>query len=228
VGGPAVEASPTPQPSEAPQSVEPASSVGGFLPEGPFLVEDVAALADTPFITVTIPAPGWTSIPDYGGLEKGDEVENLPEAAMLAWAWPVGTRFDVYGDPCKWASTKPDTPATTVEEIAAALAAQGSRDASDPVDVTVGGHPGKHITLHVPDDWDGSSNDCDQDNFASYGVAGADEPSRYHQGPGQIDELWILDVNGAVSILDAMYRPDTPAALIDEMRTIAESATFAW
>ena len=53
-------------------------------------------------------------------------------------------------------------------------------------------------------------------------------PSRTHQGPGQIDELWILNVNGAVTIIDVMYRPDTPAALIDEMRAIAESADFGW
>ncbi len=38
-------------------------------------------------------------------------------------------------------STTPDTPVTTVDEIVAALAAQASRDASDPVDVTVGGYP---------------------------------------------------------------------------------------
>ena len=71
------------------------------------------------------------------------------------------------------------------------------------------------------------STDCDEATYASYGHAGAD-PSRTHQGPGQIDELWILNVNGAVTILDAMYRPDTPAALIDEMRAIAESADFGW
>jgi hypothetical protein len=58
-------------------------------------------------------------------------------------------------------------------------------------------------------------------------VAGSN-PSRTHQGPGQVDELWILNVNQAVVIIDAMYRADTPAELIDEMRTIAESATFGW
>ena len=35
-------------------------------------------------------------------------------------------------------------------------------------------------------------------------------------------------MNGAVTIIDAMYRPDTPAAVIDEMRAIAESADFGW
>jgi len=219
VGGPTADPSPTPQPSAA----EPTATAGGFLPEGPFLVQDLGAPADAPRITVMIPAPGWTSIPDFGGLAKGPD-EDPPQSAMLLWAWPAGTTFQVYGDPCDWAGTR-RTPASTVDELAAALAAQPSRDASDPVDVTVGGYAGKHVTLHVPEDWDASSNDCDQGNFASYGVNGG-EPARYHQGPGQIDELWILDVDGEFAILDAMYRPDTPPHLVEEMRAIAESATF--
>lgn len=227
VGGPDVEPTATPAVTDTPEpSIEPTSSADAFLPEGPHLVEDAGALAGSPSTTVTIPAPGWTAIPAFGGLLKGLD-EDPPQAAMLLWSWPVGTSFDVYGDPCKWASTRPDTPATTVEEIAAALAAQTSRDGSDPVDVTVGPFTGKKVTLHVPEDWNRSSNDCDQKTFASYGTNGG-EPERYHQGPGQVDELWILNVNQAVVILDVMYRPDTPAALIDEMRTIVESATFAW
>ena len=217
VGGPAVVASPTPA------SAEPTSSAGVFLPEGPYTVIDTGALADTPQITVTIPSSGWVSLPGFGGIQKGEDGDP-PQSAMLLWATPVGTAYDVYGDPCHWASTKPESPATTPDEIAAALAAQPSRDASEPVDVTVGnGNPGKKVTLHVPSD--AVFADCDQETYASYGLSGAN-PSRTHQGPGQIDELWILNANGAVAILDVMYRPDTPAAVIDEMRAIAESATF--
>ncbi|MDQ3880041.1 MAG: hypothetical protein M3295_03040 [Chloroflexota bacterium] len=223
VGGPGVEPTPTPEASLATPSAEPTTVAGGFLPEGPFLVRDVGALADAPRITVTIPGPGWTSLPDVGGLQKGPG-EDPPQSAMLLWAWPAGTTFQVFGDPCHWATAR-RTDTSTVDELAAALAAQPSRDASDPVDVTVGGYAGKHVTLHVPEDWDASSNDCDQENFASYGVNGGD-PARYHQGPGQIDEFWILDVDGEFAILDAMYRPDTPAELVEEMRGIAQSATF--
>ena len=219
VGGPAVVASPTPA------SAEPTSSAGVFLPEGPYTVIDTGAMADTPQITVTIPSSGWVSLPGFGGIQKGEDGDP-PQSAMLLWATPLGTGYDVYGDPCHWASTKPESPATTVDEIAAALAAQPSRDASEPVDVTVAsGYSGKKITLHVPSD--AVFADCDQETYASYGHSGAN-PSRTHQGPGQIDELWILNVNGAVTILDVMYRPDTPAALIDEMRAIAESADFGW
>jgi len=91
--------------------------------------------------------------------------------------------------------------------------------------VNVNGYTGKKITLHVPSD--AVFADCDQGTYASYGNAGAD-PARMHQGPGQIDEFWILNVNGAIAIIDVMYRPDTPADVIDEMRAIAESATFGW
>ena len=216
VGGPSAEPSPTPLPSVA----APSSGTAGSVPAGPFTIPGSV------HTTVTIPASGWTFDPEFSAIGKGEEVQNLPEATMLAWSWPAGTGFSVYGDPCLWAWTVPEKPATTIDEIAGALAAQPSRDASEPMDVTVGGYAAKTITLHVPDDWDASSNDCDQGNFASYGVAGEDEPTRWHQGPGQIDQLWIVDVDGAFAILDAMYRPDTPAELVDELRAIAESATF--
>jgi hypothetical protein len=131
----------------------------------------------------------------------------------------------VYGDPCDWQSTMPETPVTTVDEVVAALAAQASRDASDPLDVTIGGYTGKRITLHVPED--AVFADCDAGEFASFGYGNTREDLwRWHQGPGQIDDLWFVDVDGVVVVIDAMYRPDTPFANIEEMREIATSATF--
>jgi hypothetical protein len=205
----------TPQPTATPAPTRPPAT--GGLPEGPFAVP-----GERP-ISVTIPAAGWTFDSGVSALGKGNEEANLPEAAMLLWSWSAGTGFHVYGDPCQWVSTRPDTPVTTADMIATALAAQASRDASEPVDVTVGGYAGKSVTLHVPDD--AVFGDCDGGNFASYGVPG-DEPSRFHQGPGQVDEFWILDVDSTIVIIDAMYRPNTPEELVDEMRAIAESATF--
>lgn len=229
VGGPTASPSSSAQVSVGAPSASFAAPSGDVaLPVGPYEIVDQGATSHPVRTTVTIPAPGWTGIPDFGGLLKGEDADP-PEAAMLIWASPAGTAFEVYGDPCKWASTKPATPATTVETFAAALAAQAGRDATDPVDVTIGGHSGKSLTLHVPNDAPTRAEafkDCDQDTFASYGEAGRSEPSRYHQGPGQVDQLWIIDVDGAFVIIDAMWRSDTPATLIDEMRAIAESATF--
>ena len=66
---------------------------------------------------------------------------------------------------------------------------------------------------------------CEEGEFVSYGYE-EDPLGRFHQGPGQVDELWILDVSGTIVILDAMYRPDTPAKPVEELRAITESTTF--
>lgn len=196
----------------------PTSTPAAFVPVPYQFVNDAAA--DAPMMNVTIPTAGWVTSPFF---MKGDEVNNLPEAAILTYLESPGTGFYVFGDPCKMESTRPATPATTVDEIAAALAAQASRDASEPVDVTVGGYAAKAINLTVPDDV--TIDACEGSEFGTFGTT-KDPLARYHQGPGQIDDLYIVDVNGAIVIIDAMYRPNTPAELVDEMRGIVESATF--
>ena len=113
--------------------------------------------------------------------------------------------------------------AVTPDEIAAGLAIQADRDASKPVDVTVGGYHGKAITVHVPED--ARFDTCQGGEFATYGTEDEDL-ARYQQGAGQVDDLWILDVDGSIVIIDATYRPDSRLDLVDEMRAIAESATF--
>jgi hypothetical protein len=234
VGGPASEPPASVAPSQAPASVEPTTSPDDSLAAGPFLVFDGAAQSapfdDGPPVTVTIPARGWTAIPEYSAITKGDQGDPPDGAGAALLTGDTGADgLYVYRDPCHWQSTTPINPATTVDEIVDALAAQESRDATAPLDVTVGGYAGKSITLHVPNTAPiraDAFKDCDQDTFATYGVEGLEGPSRYQQGPGQVDEFWILDVNGKLVILDATYNPATPAELIDELRTIVQSATF--
>lgn len=178
-------------------------------------------MGDGPQITVTIPAPGWDG--DGGVLIKSGNVDPPGGAGMIGpWYGPLS----VYGDPCRWSTTTPKTPATTVDEMVAALTAQKSRGASAPVDITVDGYSGKSITLHVPDD--AVFGDCDGDKFGSWDVvAGPDDgPDRWHQGPGQIDELVILDVGGKLMTFDASYYKGTPAAHLAELRAILDSMTF--
>ena len=234
VGGPASEPPASVAPSEAPASVAPAAPPDDSLATGPFLVFDPtiqsAPFDDGPPVTVTIPARGWTALPENGIILKGDEADPPEGAGAALLTGDTGADgLHVYRDPCYWQSTTPINPASTVDEIVDALAAQRSRDATAPVDVTVGGYAGKSITLHVPNDATTRADafkDCDQDTFATYGVEGLDGPTRYQQGPGQVDEFWILDVNGKLVILDATYNPATPPELVDELRTIVESATF--
>jgi hypothetical protein len=219
-------------PSQAPSEPAPSAWVG--LPEGPFVV---TGTDDPVQVTIDIASPGWSGMSEFDAVTKDDDGLDPPEsvgAALLAWAWPAGTVFNVYQDPCLWRTTTPSTAATTPDQIAAALAAQAQSDATAPVDVTVGGYAGKATTLTVPMSYYLDENatreeefaDCDESLYGFYAAEVETEPSRNAQGPGQIDELWILDVDGAIVILDATYSPATPADLVEEMRAMAESATF--
>ena len=224
--------SPTASPSPI-VTPAPSSEAWVGIPRGPFVVTGARAPVQ---VTVSIASPGWTALPGYDALSKNDDGLDPPVAvgaAFLAWTWPTGTGFNVYGDPCHWTTTIPETPATTPGEIAAALAAQASTNPTAPVDVTVGGFAGKAITVHVPMSFDLPSATrekrfaaCDQNVFAFYGIEGEAGEARNAQGAGQVDDLWILDVSGRIVILDAAYGPAVPAQLVAEMRTIAGSATF--
>lgn len=183
-----------------------------------------SAAVDQMSTTVTIPAVGWYGEPNEGILTKNENADPPDGAGLIGpWFGPL----HVYGDPCRWLTGRPDAPATTVEELVAALSAQASREASTPGDVTVDGYAGKSIILHVPDD--AAFGECDRGTFGSWAPADAppaDGPYRYHQGPGQIDELWILDVNGTLVTIDAACYAGTPQEHIAELRAIVDSMTF--
>lgn len=211
----------TPEPSVA----EPSPSGDGSLPEGSHRLWDGQGARAQ--ITVTIPAPGWYGEVDGGILIKNDSADAPDGAGLIVFAetnqlFAGQSDLYVYEDPCRWATTKPDAPVTTVDEAVTALASQASRDASTPVDVTVGGHAGKSITLHVPDD--AVFSDCHQGEFRTL-IEGPDG-ARYAQDPGQIDKLWVLDAEGELVIIDAAYYEGTPQNVLDELDAIVKSATL--
>lgn len=232
---------PSVRPSVAPSATPgasldttPSPTVWTGLPQGSYVVTGASAPVA---VSVEIASPGWTTLLGLDAMAKNDDGRDPPEslgAALLAWGWPAGTGFNVYGDPCEWSTTTPDTPATTPDQIAAALAAQATTDATAPVDVTIGGFAGKAITLRVPMSFfvtESATREeefaaCDKGIFGFFGAVGELEPSRDAQGPGQIDELWILDVDGAIVVLDAALSPATPPGLVEETRALARSATF--
>ena len=218
-GGPGDEPTASPEPTATP--VPTATPEPAGLPEGPHLLgqTDDGAVA----ITVTIAASDWDGTPGEGFIQWGPTgAEGPTGAGMLGY---TEGEFYVYGDPCAWSSTTPDTPATTVDELMAALANQASREASAPEDIAVAGYTGKKLVLHMADevaDFDA----CDGDTFGLFGVASEEGPTRYSQGVGQIEEVWAVDMDGVLVIIIGVYYPGTPQHAIDETRAILASATF--
>ena len=212
---------PTPEPTSTPSpTAEPPDPTPAALPEGPFvLVYEMLFGVRT---TVTIPAPDWHGIQYSTALEKHG-MAKPPQGARLV---VYGGDMLIYGDPCAWEATRPDDPVASLDELVAALSAQASRDATPPVDVTVGGYPGKMLTLHAPED--AEFTDCDGGEFRTLieVSSSGDEAPHFHQGPGQIDEVWVVDVDGTLIFFDAGYFAGTPAEDVEEMRAMVESATF--
>lgn len=224
LGGPGDEPTPTATPEPTPDPT-PEATPEGLLPEGPhvILTGDADAPVDNiPPLTVMIPAPGWYGEVGEGILLKNDKHGPPDGSGMIIFA---RREYLVYGDACHWESTVPETPATTVDELVAALSSQGSRDASEPIDITLGGYAGKSITLEVPDDVDFT--ECDPGYGGSWDCGGDGKmPCEYHTGPDEIDTVYILDIDGVIMAWQTGYYTGTPAEDIAELEAIVQSASF--
>ena len=213
-------AEPTPEPTPSPSS-EADSETSLVIADGQADDPEDAY----PPLTVTLPA-GW-GIDDGTGVLVNGSADPPDGSFVMIFA---EREYWVYGDPCQWSTTRPDTPSTTVDEVVVALTAQASRDATAPVDITVDGYAGKSITLHVPDD--AAFDECDDGNFGSWASIDPEfgddgvSPSRHAQAPGQVDTLYILDLDGVIMIIDTSYYAETPAENVAALEAIVESGSF--
>ena len=121
----------------------------------------------------------------------------------------------------QWSGVPRIQPGPTVDGLASALAAVPLRNATTPVDVTVDGYTGKYLEWSVPDAIDFAT--CDKEDgearFQSW-------TGRWQQGPGQVDRLWILDIDGARLVMDAWYAKETTAVDRAELTQIMDSIRF--
>jgi len=109
------------------------------------------------------------------------------------------------------------------------------RHATTPADVTLAGYHGKYLEWSVPADMkvtgDSDFSGCDiqtdgHRNFVSWEGAGG-VGQRWQQMAGQVDRLWILDVDGQRLVVDASYSPDSTQAQRDEEDRVVRSIRFS-
>lgn len=227
---PSAAASASPAPTEAASQspgdgIETLPTGDTALAAGTYRVPlDTLGYTSGQFPTARITFPdGWNS--SNGAflhtVDAGDD-----EQFVAVQFWDVG---DIYEHPCQWKGTLID-PGSSVDELANALAARPMRNASKPVDVTLDGYHGKFLEWSVPADVDFDT--CDADGgehfFESWTGSVVRTPGgdRYQQAPGQIDRLWILDVNGARLVVDAFAMPGTSDAEQAQAWAAVESLEF--
>ena len=161
--------------------------------------------------TLTVP-PGWT--------RHGWYVANND---LFLSVWPVAVE-NVYSDPCQWQSSLLDPPVgPTVDDLATALRNQAMR-AATVEDVTLGGYSGKVVHQSLPADLDFGA--CDRGIVGAWSEAGTEEPSRTLQGPGELDDVYILDVEGVRVVVTASWFPSSAAATVAELQGMLDSLTI--
>jgi hypothetical protein len=133
----------------------------------------------------------------------------------------VGTMAisEIYADACRWRGTALGRSAVSSgDEAAAALARQQGLRVSTPTDVVVDGYAGTYMERRVPFRTDVS--DCDGGVFRVYLSPGFG--SRLLK-PGQLQRLWILDLEGVPLVIEAGNDPGTSAQVRAELVQMVES-----
>ena len=167
-----------------------------------------------PKIAITVPG-GWSNY-DGWAVRKG---RGLPESVFVTF-WDV---VGVYPTPCKWAGKALVQPGRDVNGLASALAKQPLRNATAPTATTLAGYRGKYLELSVPTGIE--FDDCDEGYFESWTGKGWSS-DRYQQKPGQVDRIWILDVDGQRLVVDASYLPEATGRDRAELERVVNSIRF--
>jgi hypothetical protein len=138
-----------------------------------------------------------------------------PDQQQFLGLWTVGL---VDRDACPSGRGRQFDPGPSVEDLAHALVAQKSTRASTPKPVALAGQEGLYLELSSPHD----ISRCEQTGHL-WGYPGG----RGIYNDGQVDLLWILDVDGQRLVVNAAYTPKSNAADIDKLTSMVDSLEFA-
>ena len=190
-GGPGPIPSPTPTPMALNMGTLRRLQPGTYVTAHPFLAQ----------VTFTVPA-GWE------GTMGGPYLVDLGKAAQ-----PGAVSFQifdtVYADPCDFTKGPLDPlPGPSVDDLATALVGLPRLDVTAPTDITIDGFRGKQLTLTAPSDMTGCTLSPDGNLLIWELPLGA----RVGMTRGEVDRVWILDVDGQRLVIVA---PERPGALND-------------
>jgi hypothetical protein len=174
-------------------------------------------------IDVTLPA-GW--VVDGRRIVKN---AGQDDELALSW-WVVG---DVFFDPCHW-ETSPVSPldmmghehgpsdtVTIREPLTAGLAGQLGRAPSAISQASIGGWFALKIELTIPTEM--AITACDGGQYVSWSDRGSDHAFNNYAQPGQIDDVYMVDVDRALLTIDVSHMPGASASDLAELQAIVDS-----
>ena len=129
--------------------------------------------------------------------------------------WTVG---QVDRDACLHGEQDSFDPGPSLQDMADALVEQKSTQASAPKPVTLAGHHGLYVEVAGPRDY----SRCDDPEAAMW----YDPGGRCVCNGGQVDRVWILDVDGRRLVVDAAYSAKSTASDRDDLSSMVKSLEF--
>jgi hypothetical protein len=173
--------------------------------------------------TFTAPGDDWLDGIDGVNdlLTKGNNNGTSNFAAMWLWG-PSDPTQVVWTQPCQWSGTGV-TPGPTVNDLATAIAGLQGFETTQPTSVTVSGYAGEELQLTVPSGTilvAGQAQGCYQGQYVSW-------DGRYYQTAGETDDVRILDLNGARTLVITVQFPGTDAQTLTEQSQMFDALEIA-
>lgn len=171
-------------------------------------------VVDPPPIPLEVIVPGgWEHLPGFPVLRTLGKQTQQEGALVLGW---TSNTVGVNSDPCSSKSHElPDVKVgPSVDDFVDAVGSQKRLHATAPVATKVGGASGRYFTLKAP----AELSECVE--WRPW------DPGFYAQGPSNIWEVWVLDVEGHRVLIVANYFPGTSARTIAQLRQMVESIRF--
>jgi len=161
-------------------------------------------------VVATIDVPeGWTNCPE-NPLEQGI----CAQLGSLAGPARVGLTAvtNVVANPCADLGLDPPV-GPSVDDLVAAIRGLSGFQSTDPVDITVDGHPGKEFTVTAP-----GLAICDLHTWMT-------DTRTNIVGGGEVNRVRIVDVDGTRVMVGAAWHPGEED-LLPEIQTILDSVRF--
>ena len=108
--------------------------------------------------------------------------------------------------------------------LVAALDAQKLTRVSNVEPISLDGHHGLYVEMRVPRTVDVDR--CDDGYYMFWEGKPGDAQHTSSGGPGSVERLWILDVDGDLVVLAAIAEPGVPEDRVEELTAMAESVRF--
>jgi hypothetical protein len=230
-GGPAVTASPSPTPTPTPTpSPSPSATPAAFDYPSNIDLEvgtRYSWVVNGVPLSLTVPATGWSTIGEPAST-MGKNLETAADGTHAGSWFLIWDVDNVNTNPCATTALSP-MPGPSAADLAAAVASIPHTEViKGPSDVMVGGRPGQHLVLALPDDLG-----CDPASFNLwYAVrapacgSSAGECWRWATEAGQTISIWIVDADGGRVFIEAETYKGTDPGYADEIQQIVDSIDF--